>query len=263
MRRPLTLALLISLLLLGMGSGTALAGSGTPTKAAMPVTGTGNTATTGTTGTGTISKAEIYGDKYCPKLAGKYDRCETAQVPVPPRQIPTAPVANCPASTGTVGVPYNSAITGTSGTPPYILFGASALPAGLTLNSATGAITGTPTTTGTTNFTVFVQDVTTSVAGASCSITTSPALNLTCPSATGSLGTPYNSAIVASGGDFPFVGYTADALPPGLTLNSSTGQISGTPTAVDFYPFTATATNSAGQTISRSCSITIRTTVSV
>src|SRR5919202_1031780 len=199
MRRSLTFALLVALLLLGMGSGTALAGSGTPTKAAMPVTGSGTTTgTTGallpvtgtdTTGTGTISKAEIYGDKYCPKLAGKYGRCETTQAPLPPRQIPTAPVATCPASTGTVGTAYSSAITATGGTPPYILFGASALPAGLTLNSATGAITGTPTTTGTTNFTVFVQDVTTSVTGASCSITIAPLPTLTCPSATGSVGT--------------------------------------------------------------------------
>src|SRR5919199_4525270 len=101
MRRPVTLALLLSLLLLGMGSGTALAGSGTPTKAAMPVTGSGTTATTGTTGSGTISKAEIYGDKYCPKLAGKYDRCEVVQAPLLPRQQAPAPVANCPASTGT------------------------------------------------------------------------------------------------------------------------------------------------------------------
>ena len=59
---------------------------------------------------------------------------------------------------GTVGDAYSATLTASSGTPPYtwsIISGA--LPAGLALSSA-GAITGTPTTAGTYQFTVQVTD---------------------------------------------------------------------------------------------------------
>jgi len=59
---------------------------------------------------------------------------------------------------GTVGSPYSANLNAQGGTPPYTWSViASSLPAGLTLNSATGAITGTPTGAGT-SFTVKVTD---------------------------------------------------------------------------------------------------------
>jgi WD40 repeat protein len=60
---------------------------------------------------------------------------------------------------GTVGAAYSATLAATGGTPPYnwsITTGA--LPAGLSLNAATGAVTGTPTAAGTANFTVQVAD---------------------------------------------------------------------------------------------------------
>jgi len=59
-------------------------------------------------------------------------------------------VVLCPADSGTVGFPYNSAVSATGGTAPYtwaVISGA--LPTGLTLDPDSGAITGTPTETGT------------------------------------------------------------------------------------------------------------------
>ena len=55
---------------------------------------------------------------------------------------------------GTVGVAYSETLTGAGGDGNYTwaLFNATTLPAGLTLNTATGAISGTPTALGTTNF---------------------------------------------------------------------------------------------------------------
>ena len=61
---------------------------------------------------------------------------------------------------GTVSSPYSATLAASGGTSPYtwsILSGS--LPASLTLNPSTGAITGTPTTAGTFNFTVRATDV--------------------------------------------------------------------------------------------------------
>jgi hypothetical protein len=66
------------------------------------------------------------------------------------------------APSGSVNTPYSAAFAATGGTTPYSwsLLGGS-LPAGLTLNPATGSVTGTPTATGTFAFTVQVTDSTT------------------------------------------------------------------------------------------------------
>ncbi len=60
---------------------------------------------------------------------------------------------------GTVGTAYNQTLKATGGTTPYTWSVVSGtLPQSLSLNSSTGAITGTPTTSGTSNFTIQVAD---------------------------------------------------------------------------------------------------------
>lgn len=60
---------------------------------------------------------------------------------------------------GTVSAAYNQTITATGGTQPYIWsITSSSLPNGLTLNSSTGNISGTPTTNGTSTFTIQISD---------------------------------------------------------------------------------------------------------
>ena len=75
--------------------------------------------------------------------------------------VVTAPLAISTASLpgGTVGTAYSSTLVATGGTSPYTWsLAAGSLPAGLSLNAATGAITGTPTAAGTVSFTVRVTD---------------------------------------------------------------------------------------------------------
>jgi hypothetical protein len=93
-----------------------------------------------------------------------------------PLSISTASLPN-----GVVNTPYATSLAASGGTPPYTWSIASgALPTGLALNTISGAITGTPNTTGTFNFTAQVRDVSSPVQTAtkplSITISTMPTL---------------------------------------------------------------------------------------
>ncbi len=87
-------------------------------------------------------------------------------------------------------------------------------------------------------------------------------LSLACVSnSTGTVGTPYSSALVASGGKSPYTySITSGSLPTGLTLNGLTGTISGSPSAAGTFSFTARvvdSTSGTAQAATGNCSITI------
>ena len=62
----------------------------------------------------------------------------------------------------------------------------------------------------------------------------------------GAVGTPYHHQLHANGGGFILWELFSGELPDGLTLKQTTGEISGTPTAVGTATFTVKATNSVG-----------------
>ena len=168
------------------------------------------------------------------------------------------PVLNAPTATGQVNVPYSSGFAPAGGTPPYtVSINAGSLPPGLFLNPTTGAIVGTPTTAGVYNFTGHIVD-SASMVGTDlpCTITiTQPVV--TCAFSVGYLGVAYGSSLTAAGGTAPYAYSITGALPPGLSLNTSTGLISGTPTALGNFPYTAQITDSLGNVGTASCSLTI------
>ena len=125
---------------------------------AVATIGTGGLATGVSAGTTTIS-ATLSG---VPGSTG-------LTVQAAPLSITTASLPN-----GTVGAAYSATLAATGGTGPYNWSMASgSLPSGLTLNLATGVISGTPTAAATSNFTVQVTD------SATPAVTTSKALSIT------------------------------------------------------------------------------------
>ncbi|BCA53583.1 hypothetical protein W02_07230 [Nitrospira sp. KM1] len=131
---------------------------------------------------------------------------------------------------GTVGVSYDQTLQATGGTGTLVWSRASgSLPANLSLNS-NGRISGTPTNTGTSNFTVRVTDALSRSDTQPLSISITAALTITTNSLPNArVGRSYSTTLQRSGGVQPFNWSVSPALPPGLNLNSSTGVISGTP----------------------------------
>ena len=132
------------------------------------------------------------------------------------------------------------------------------LPAGLTL-SASGTISGTPTTAGLATFTATVTDSANHKASQPLSITIQPAtLTVTTTSLTpGTIGASYSQTLVAVGGSGGNTwSISSGSLPAGLTLGAS-GTITGTPTTAGTASFTATVTDSTNHTASQPLSLTI------
>ena len=72
------------------------------------------------------------------------------------------------------------------------------------------------------------------------------------------MGAAYNQTLAASGGATPYTwSLSSGSLPANLTLNASTGVISGTPTAASASTFTVKVTGSTGTTSTQALSLTI------
>jgi Putative Ig domain len=128
---------------------------------------------------------------------------------------------------------YSQTLAGTGGTVPYTWSVTSgSLPSGLSLNSATGVISGTLSSSATTQtFTVTLSDVNGVTATRSLTLTVDvkPTISPTTLPAATQTGT-YSQALSVSGGLTPFGAWSVSSgsLPTGLTLNTSSGLISGT-----------------------------------
>ena len=150
-----------------------------------------------------------------------------------------------PLPSGTVSVPYTVGFTAQGGAPPYTWSEAGNLPAGLMLDPDTGVISGTPTTNGTSNFTVTVTDSNKTMFTAPFSITIAPFMNLTCCTPQGlpdgNVGVAYDQTVSATGGVTPYTwSILSGSLPTGLSLTvdkNNNAVISGTPTLVGNYSF--------------------------
>jgi hypothetical protein len=139
-------------------------------------------------------------------------------------------ITSATTAAGTVGTAFSYQIVVTNGPTS---FGASGLPAGLSINSATGLISGIPSSAGSPlNVTLTATNATGTATG-NVAITISPAavsvpMITSATTATGTVGNAFTYQIGATNNPTSF---NATGLPSGLSVNTTTGLISGTPTS--------------------------------
>ncbi|MGE5644713.1 MAG: putative Ig domain-containing protein [Acidobacteriota bacterium] len=169
--------------------------------------------------------------------------------------ITTSPLPG--AKTGTA---YSATLSATGGTPPYTWSIASGtLPPGLKLDASSGAFSGTPSEAGSFTFTVQVADSRGVTKSLATGITVEQGLSITTstlPDAT--LAAFYQEPLQAAGGKTPYTWSVAGgSLPGGLSLDSRSGAISGTPTVVGSFSFSVMARDASGDSSAKSFTITV------
>lgn len=169
---------------------------------------------------------------------------------------------NCPTLTvnppsptlpaGELGTAYSQSLTQTGGVGTVTWSNpGGGLPGGLTLNSTTGVLSGTPIAQGTFNFTVRATDTNNCAGERGYTLLINP---MPCPTITvnpinqnllpGTVGTAYSQTFTQTGGNSTIVwSVGVGSLPGGLSLNASTGVLSGTPTTASTATFTIRATD--------------------
>ncbi|MDH4453765.1 MAG: MBG domain-containing protein [Verrucomicrobiota bacterium] len=170
-------------------------------------------------------------------------------------QIPS--ITSAAPAAGIVGTAYTHTYAATGSPAPTYSLTAGALPGGLSVSTA-GVISGTPNTAGTFTGTITSTNRAGSFPQAfSITINQAPTFTSSTPTNSGTFNTAYNFTCTASGFPAPSFSVAAGALPTGLSLSTS-GVISGTPTAAGTYTGTLSASNGIGSAASQSFSITIQ-----
>jgi hypothetical protein len=175
---------------------------------------------------------------------------------------PAIAVSPATAAGGFVGVPYSEPFTQTGGEEPINWTRSGQLPPGLILDPLTGVLSGTPTTAGTFTFSVNATDANGCSGSQEYTVTieTCPAITIgpsTAPD--GFVGVAYSVDFDSSGGVGSSTWSFTGTLPDGLSLDSSTGVLSGTPSQTGQFIFTIVATDENGCTGSQQYTVTIGT----
>lgn len=157
---------------------------------------------------------------------------------------PRITTAELPAAT--VGVAYSATINVTGGLPPYAVQVLGERPEWLSVDSGTGALSGTPSSAGSYELLVSVFDSESRDASATLVLVVEGpsvfALVESVPAAV--VGQPY-TAVLARGGQAPYTGsVTEGMLPPGLTLVGAT--LSGTINQEGSWTFSVSITDNTG-----------------
>jgi hypothetical protein len=182
--------------------------------------------------------------------AAKDEKAFTITVAVRPLVIADATIPE-----SKVGQPFNLQLIASGGIPPYrwrLLEGS--MPPGITFNQDTAWISGSPTQEGTVTFTMFIADAVATTSSKTLSITVrgGPLKFVTDMLETAGRLLQYNQPLAIGGGEAPYRWslMTGD-LPDGLTLDSATGILSGTPAKNGLSVFSVKVTDKLSASVTR------------
>ena len=174
---------------------------------------------------------------------------------------------------GTEGTPFTQTVTEVGGTGPFdwtITDGG--LPPGLTIDGATGTISGTPTLNGTFTVTIEVTDANDKTSSETYQfVVASPPEIVTSSLPDAIQDNGYSSELIGTGGVGPYVWtltgatpvtiaggqLTGGGLPVGISLSTSTGLLSGVATVTGSYPITVELTDVNGATVTKDLTLTV------
>ncbi|MFZ4585165.1 MAG: putative Ig domain-containing protein [Acidimicrobiia bacterium] len=163
--------------------------------------------------------------------------------------------------TGVVGSAYQGTLQASGGYAPYRWSVTSGLlPAGLSLAPLTGVISGTPSATGNSSFTLTATDAHGATASRAFDLSVVPRLVINTASlASAQAGSPYRATIAVMGGNgartFALV---AGSLPTGMQLDAATGVISGRTNVAGEFAFTLRVSDRGGQLANRALVLDVR-----
>ncbi len=169
--------------------------------------------------------------------------------------------SGAPPAGGALGVPYGPFTATASGGSGTYQWSASGVP-GVTIDSATGIVSGAPTAAGAFSLMITVADAnnltqTTSQSYPVTILSQSLMITSGAPPANGAVGSAYSFPLTASGGSGVFLWSVSGV--PGVTVNSATGVLSGAPTLAGNLTLTVTLTNAnlLSQSISKNYPVNV------
>ena len=167
---------------------------------------------------------------------------QTLTLTIKPLILVVPVITSAATATATVGQSFTHNITASNSPTSY---GAANLPTGLSVNTSTGVISGTPTTPSTTTIVLYASnEVGTGIQTLTLTVKPRIPVITSAATATAAVGQTFTYNIIAS--NVP-TSYGAANLPTGLSVNTSTGVISGTPTTLGTYTITVSARNAGGE----------------
>jgi hypothetical protein len=156
------------------------------------------------------------------------------------------------------GAPYTFTFASTGGTGG-VTWTAANPPPGLTLSPG-GVLSGTPSGSGSFTFSVQATDsaIPAQTATANFTLVEDPPITIQTTSIPAAIATtPYTTTFAATGGTAP-LSYTLQSVPPpGLSLNATSGVLSGTVATAATYPLTLVVTDTHGLTANRAFSLVV------
>jgi hypothetical protein len=160
-----------------------------------------------------------------------------------------------------VGIRVTTTARATGGTGKYIWsVGSGVLPTGVTLDSATGVISGTPTSAGNFAFAVTATDDEKRTGTAGFGLTVAPRLAIkTAKLKAGSVGRAYRARVQTAGGVRPLKWKLRGKLPAGVRFSRALGAFAGTPSRAGTFAVVVEARDALGAKALRRLALRVKT----